>query len=269
LSRPSIPKTRKKVKRVSKSKPRKKSPAKRAKAATKKREKPAKKKAKRTRVSKPIKRTVKKTVKKTVKHKVKVTKRRSMNIHTPKKKTKKKVKAKKKPVKSRRERDLELTVSALRKMIPQALVQNILTETQAPKFSPLEDRVTQEEIDSVTRILEQDLVPEPDSDHDFIPIQPSIIDNMAPGVQRAIQLVAQYGTRLRNLDPEQLAFWIERNRTVRLIHDVTGIWDEGGNEREYMEAFAERQGKNTRAIYTDLLSPGDLEAVFAEPSATE
>jgi hypothetical protein len=49
--------------------------------------------------------------------------------------------------------------------------------------------------------------------------------------------------------------------------DVTSIWDVDGNEREYMEQIAELQGKRTRAVYTDLLSPGDLEEVFAESAA--
>lgn len=262
MSRRSIPRTPKKVKRVSKSKPRKKSPAKRAKTATKKRKTQPKKKAKRTRVAKPIAPAKRKSK----------TKHPSMNIHTPKKvkkAVKKKVSKKvtKRPRKTKREKDLELTVSALRKMIPQALIHNIVAESMAPRFAPLEDRVTAEEIESVQKILQEDLTPEPDSDHDFIPLQPSITDNMAPGIQRAIRLVKLHGARLRNLDPEKLSFWTERNRTVRLIMDVTSIWDVDGNEREYMEQVAELQGKRTRAVYTDLLSPGDLEDIFAESAA--
>lgn len=274
MSRSSIPRTKRKVKRVAKAKPRKKSPAKAAKKATKKRVKAQPKKAKRIRVSTPKKPVKAKPVKRSPAKTKKVPKRQSMNIHTrkpakkPVKKPAKK-KSKARPRKTKREKELELAVSALRKMIPAALIHSMVTESVPPKFAPLEERISQDEIDSVTKILEEDLAPEPSSDHTWIPIQPSIVDNMSPGVQKAIQLVSQYGTRLRNLDPEKLAFWQERSRTVRMIYDVTGIWDEGGNEREYMEAMAEQQGKRTRAVYTDLLSPGDLEEIFAEPTAAE
>lgn len=263
MSKRSIPRTPKKVKRVTKSKPRKKSPAKRAKSATKKREdKP--KKAKRARVSAPAKKPVKRAVKRVVKKAVKKTKRRSMNIHTPKKTKKVKKKA---PRKTKREKDLELTVSALRKMVPAALIQQMVQESMPPKFAPLEERVSEEELQSVNRILEEDLQPELESDRIFIPIQPSIIDNMSPGVQQAIKRVEQYGMRLRNLDPDKLLFWKERNRIVRMILDVTEIWGADGNEREYMEHVAELTGRRTRAVYTDILSPGGLDQIFAEDAA--
>jgi hypothetical protein len=199
-----------------------------------------------------------------------------MNIHT-RKPTKKVVKKpvkkavkksiKKTPRKTRREKDLEATVSALRKMIPQALMHNIVTESMPPQFGPMEDRVTKEELESVNRILKEDLTPEPDSEHDYIPLQPSILDNMAPGTQAAITRAKLYGIRLRNMDPETLEYWLEHKKVTRTILDVTGIWDEGGNEREYMEHLAEQQGKRTRAVYTEMLSPGELEDIFASPAA--
>ena len=272
MSRRSIPRTPKKVKRISKSKTRKKSPAKRAKPATKKRKSKPKKAAKRIRVSaKPVKKTVKKAVKRTVK-KAAPKKRPSMNIHTPKK-SKKAVKktVKRKPVKRRvktaREKKLEREVDMLRELIPQALIHNIIGEAEPPKFAPLQDKITDEQLESVQRILKEDLVPEPDSEHEFIPLQPSIMDNLAPGTQRAITQVKLNGIRLKRLPAEALEFWAEHRKTARMIVDVTDIWDEGGNEREYMEQLAEKQGKRTRALYTELLSPGELEDVFADPDA--